>query len=106
MRLLYWTLVSTYLIISSFPQICEEKHQLAEQLQSEQEVWTETEEMRARLAAKKTELEEILRDLEVRLDDEEERNQQLNHDKKKMQMSIKVNVISKARKTKNHVICF
>jgi len=46
--------------------------------------------MRARLAAKKTELEEILRDLEVRLDDEEERNQQLNQEKKKMQMSIKV----------------
>ena len=48
--------------------------------------------MRARLAAKKTELEEILRDLEARLDDEEERNQHLVQEKKKMQSNIKVDV--------------
>ena len=46
--------------------------------------------MRGRLAAKKTELEEILRDLEARLDDEEERNLSLTTEKKKMQTNIKV----------------
>lgn len=46
--------------------------------------------MRGRLAAKKTELEEILRDLESRLDDEEERNQLLIQEKKKMLSNVKV----------------
>ena len=68
----------------------EEKHQLSDQLQEQQNVLTETEEMRSRLAQKKSELEEILADLEARLDDEDERNQQLMQDKKKMQANVKV----------------
>ena len=68
----------------------EEKNVISEQLEQEREIYTETEEMRARLAAKKTELEEILRDMEARLDDEEERNQILSQEKKKMQINIKV----------------
>jgi len=72
------------------PQVCEEKNSLAEQLQSEQEIWNETKEMRACLAAKTTELEEILRNLKARLDDEEERHKSLSQEKKKMQLSIKV----------------
>ena len=47
---------------------------LAEQLQAETELFAEAEEMRARLAAKKQELEEILHDLESRVEEEEERN--------------------------------
>lgn len=68
----------------------EEKNILAEQLQAETELFAEAEEMRARLASKKQELEEILHDLESRLEEEEERNQALQNDKKKMQSHIQV----------------
>uniref|UniRef100_A0A8C3IY31 Myosin heavy chain 10 n=1 Tax=Chrysemys picta bellii TaxID=8478 RepID=A0A8C3IY31_CHRPI len=69
-------------------QVLEEKNILAEQLQAETELFAEAEEMRARLAAKKQELEEILHDLESRVEEEEERNQGLQNEKKKMQAHI------------------
>lgn len=47
--------------------------------------------MRARLASRKQELEEILHDLEARLEEEEERNQSVQNEKKKMQSHIQVN---------------
>uniref|UniRef100_A0A8C9T026 Myosin-9 n=1 Tax=Scleropages formosus TaxID=113540 RepID=A0A8C9T026_SCLFO len=65
-----------------------EKQTLQEQLQAETELFAETEEMRARLAAKKQELEEILHDLEARVEEEEERVVQLQNEKKKMQQNI------------------
>lgn len=71
-------------------QLLEEKNILAEQLQAETELFAEAEEMRARLAAKKQELEEILHDLESRVEEEEERNQVLQNEKKKMQAHIQV----------------
>lgn len=40
--------------------------------------------------AKKQELEEILHDLESRVEEEEERNQSLQNEKKKMQSHIQV----------------
>ncbi|CAL8273387.1 unnamed protein product [Gadus morhua 'NCC'] len=69
-------------------QIVEEKNILAEQLQAETELFAEAEEMRARLAAKKQELEEILHDLESRVEEEEERNQIMQNEKKKMQSHL------------------
>uniref|UniRef100_A0A668AJS1 Myosin, heavy chain 10, non-muscle n=1 Tax=Myripristis murdjan TaxID=586833 RepID=A0A668AJS1_9TELE len=69
-------------------QLMEEKNILAEQLQAETELFAEAEEMRARLAAKKQELEEILHDLESRVEEEEERNQSMQNEKKKMQSHI------------------
>lgn len=74
-------------------QLLEEKNILAEQLQAETELFAEAEEMRARLAAKKQELEEILHDLESRVEEEEERNQILQNEKKKMQAHIQVPMI-------------
>lgn len=74
-------------------QLLEEKNILAEQLQAETELFAEAEEMRARLAAKKQELEEILHDLESRVEEEEERNQILQNEKKKMQAHIQVAAI-------------
>uniref|UniRef100_A0A8B9LUP3 Myosin, heavy chain 10, non-muscle n=1 Tax=Astyanax mexicanus TaxID=7994 RepID=A0A8B9LUP3_ASTMX len=68
--------------------LVEEKNILAEQLQAETELFAEAEEMRARLVAKKQELEEILHDLESRVEEEEERNQSLQNEKKKMQSHI------------------
>lgn len=69
---------------------------LQEQLQAETELCAEAEEMRARLAAKKQELEEILHDLEARVEEEEERASHLATEKKKMQQNISV-----SRKTKH-----
>lgn len=71
-------------------QLVEEKNILAEQLQAETELFAEAEEMRARLASRKQELEEILHDLESRVEEEEERNQSLQNEKKKMQSHIQV----------------
>uniref|UniRef100_A0A673BTE1 Myosin-10 n=1 Tax=Sphaeramia orbicularis TaxID=375764 RepID=A0A673BTE1_9TELE len=71
-----------------YQQLLEEKNILAEQLQAETELFAEAEEMRARLASRKQELEEILHDLESRVEEEEERNQSLQNEKKKMQAHI------------------
>lgn len=71
-------------------QLNAEKMALQEQLQAETELCAEAEEMRARLAARKQELEEILHDLEARVEEEEERASQLLGEKKKMQQNIGV----------------
>uniref|UniRef100_A0A8D3BTV6 Myosin heavy chain 11 n=1 Tax=Scophthalmus maximus TaxID=52904 RepID=A0A8D3BTV6_SCOMX len=68
--------------------ILEERNALQEQLQAETELYAEAEEMRVRLGAKKQELEEILHEMEARLDEEEERAQALLVDKKKMQQQM------------------
>lgn len=46
--------------------------------------------MRSRLATRKQELEEILHDLESRLEEEEERVTQMQTERKKMQQNITV----------------
>ena len=71
-------------------QLGAEKMALQEQLQAETELCAEAEEMRARLAARKQELEEILHDLEARVEEEEERAAQLSGERKKMQQNIGV----------------
>lgn len=68
----------------------DEKNALTEQLQAEVELCAEAEEMRARLAARKLELEEILHDLEARIEEEEERSSSLAQEKKKLQININV----------------
>lgn len=68
----------------------EEKNLLQEQLQAETELYAEAEEMRIRLAAKKQELEEILHEMEARIEEEEERGQQLQTEKKKLQQQMLV----------------
>lgn len=75
-------------------QLIEEKNILAEQLHAETELFAEAEEMRVRLLSRKQELEEILHDLESRVEEEEERNQSLQTEKKKMQSHIQVYVVS------------
>ncbi|XP_030053543.1 myosin-10 isoform X2 [Microcaecilia unicolor] len=71
-----------------YQQLMEEKSILAEQLQAETELFAEAEEMRSRLATKKQELEDILHDLESRVEEEEERSQQFQNEKKKMQQHV------------------
>uniref|UniRef100_A0AAX7VLZ5 Myosin, heavy chain 11a, smooth muscle n=1 Tax=Astatotilapia calliptera TaxID=8154 RepID=A0AAX7VLZ5_ASTCA len=80
--------VATNLLILPVCQIVEERNALQEQLQAETELYAEAEEMRVRLAAKKQELEEILHEMEARLDEEEERSQGLLVEKKKMQQQM------------------
>lgn len=74
----------------SLEQLTEEKNLLQEQLQAETELYAEAEEMRIRLAAKKQELEEILHEMEARIEEEEERGQQLQTEKKKLQQQMLV----------------
>lgn len=76
-------------------QLLEEKAVLADQLQAEAELFAEAEEMRARLANKKQELEEVLSELETRLVEEEERGVQMSNEKKKLQQNIQVRAIRK-----------
>ncbi|XP_069056699.1 myosin-10-like isoform X4 [Pleurodeles waltl] len=73
---------------NKYQQLVEEKSILAEQLQAETELFAEAEEMRARLATKKQELEDILHELESRVEEEEERNQQFQNEKRKMQQHM------------------
>lgn len=63
---------------------------LADQLQTEAELLAEAEEMRARLASRKQELEEVISELETRLEEEEERSLQQNTEKKKLQQIVQV----------------
>lgn len=63
---------------------------LADQLQAEAELFAEAEEMRASLANRKQELEEVLGEMEIRLLEEEERGVQFAIEKKRMQQNIQV----------------
>lgn len=71
-------------------QIVEERNQLQEKLQAETELYAEAEEMRMRLATKKQELEEILHEMEARLEEEEDRGAALQLERKKMQDQMRV----------------
>lgn len=68
----------------------EEKSVLTDQLQAEAELFAEAEEMRARLASRKQELEDVLGELESRLEEEEERTLQLTTEKKRIQQHVQV----------------
>merc|ERR1719264_135069 len=71
-----------------YQQAMEEKNILAEQLQAETELCAEAEEMRARLAARKQELEEILHDMEARIEEEEEKTLKMSEERKKFQLHV------------------
>uniref|UniRef100_A0A8B9TTT4 Myosin-9 n=1 Tax=Anas platyrhynchos TaxID=8839 RepID=A0A8B9TTT4_ANAPL len=88
-------------------QLMAEKMQLQEQLQAETELCAEAEEIRARLTAKKQELEEICHDLEARVEEEEERCQHLQKchlsTRQKLQLE-KVTTEAKLKKLEEHMI--
>merc|ERR1719357_1192082 len=65
-----------------------ELKEITEQLQAETELCAEAEEMRARLAARKQEMEEIIHDMEARIEEEEEKVIKSADDKKKLQQHI------------------
>lgn len=80
-------------LFNSDSQLNAEKLALQEQLQAETELCAEAEDMRARLTTRKQELEEILHDLESRLEEEEEKVNQMHGDRKKMQQNITVSKV-------------
>ena len=67
----------------------EEKNVLAEQLQAEIELCTEAEESRNRLIQRKTEMEDIIADFEVRFQEEEEKVLKAAEEKKKLESGIR-----------------
>ena len=71
-----------------YQQALEEKNILAEQLQAETELCAKAEEMRARLATRKQDMEEIIHDMEARIEGEEEKVLKSGEDRKKMQQHI------------------
>merc|ERR1719211_357533 len=71
-----------------YEQALEEKNILAEQLQAETELCAEAEEMRVRLAARKQEMEEIIHDMEARIEEEEEKVIKSSDEKKKLQQHV------------------
>merc|ERR1719295_1887776 len=71
-----------------YQQALQEKIYLAEQLQAETELCAEAEEMRARLAARKQEMEEIIHDMEARIEEEEEKTLKMSEERKKLQLNI------------------
>jgi len=76
-------------LASSHEKLVEEKNILAEQLQAEIELCTEAEEARNRLMQRKTEMEDIIADFEVRFSEEEEKVLKAAEDKKKLEQGIR-----------------
>ncbi|XP_076459497.1 uncharacterized protein LOC143292799 isoform X2 [Babylonia areolata] len=73
---------------SRYAQIIEEKNILAEQLQAETELCAEAEEARSRLAKCKEELEDILHDMELRMEEEDKQMKSMTEEKKKMYQTV------------------
>ncbi|XP_075809301.1 myosin-14 isoform X1 [Microtus pennsylvanicus] len=69
-------------------QLEEERVRLTEQLRAEAELCSEAEETRARLSARKQELELVVSELEARVGEEEECSRQLQGEKKRLQQHI------------------
>jgi myosin protein heavy chain len=76
-------------LVVSHEKLVEEKNAIAEQLQAEIELCQEAEESRNRLMQRKTELEDIIADFEVRFTEEEERSVQAADTKKKLEQGIR-----------------
>ncbi|XP_069021405.1 myosin-11-like isoform X4 [Embiotoca jacksoni] len=77
-------------ITQKHTQLMEERVQLETKLQAETEMYAEAEEMRVRLEAKKQELEEVLHDMESRLEEEEERSNSLQQERKDMEQQLQL----------------
>ncbi|XP_055008605.1 myosin-11-like isoform X2 [Boleophthalmus pectinirostris] len=75
-------------ITQKHTQLVEERAALEIKLQTETELYTEAEEMRLRLEAKHKELEEVLKEMEVRLEEEEERANSLHDHKKELEQQL------------------
>ncbi|XP_074511892.1 myosin-14-like [Sebastes fasciatus] len=75
-------------ITQKHTQLMEERVQLETKLQAETEMYAEAEEMRVRMEAKKQELEEVLHEMEARLEEEEDRSNALQQERKDMDQQL------------------
>ncbi|XP_061761638.1 myosin-11-like isoform X1 [Nerophis ophidion] len=75
-------------VIQKHTQLMEERALLETKLQAETELYAEAEEMRVRLEAKKQELEEVLHEMEVRLEEEEERGTTMQQERKDLEHQL------------------
>lgn len=73
-----------------YQQALVEKTTLAEQLQAEIELCAEAEESRSRLMARKQELEDMMQELETRIEEEEERVLALGGEKRNLSLIFKI----------------
>ncbi|KAK7167952.1 hypothetical protein R3I94_002114 [Phoxinus phoxinus] len=89
-------------ITQKHSQVVEERNQLQTKLQEEAELYAESEEVRIRLEAKKQELEDVLHEMEARLEEEEERSQVVQQEKANLQQQLKdlENQLSKEEDTR------
>jgi myosin heavy chain 9/10/11/14 len=55
--------------------------------------------MRARLAARKQEMEEIIHDMEARIEEEEEKVLKMTEEKKKLQQHVQVSLLQQSSRT-------
>ncbi|XP_055079787.1 myosin-11-like [Periophthalmus magnuspinnatus] len=69
-------------------QLLEERAALELRLQAETDLYTEAEEMRLRLETKHRELEEVLREMEIRQEEEEERANSLHDHKRELEQQL------------------
>ncbi|XP_068193831.1 myosin-11-like isoform X2 [Antennarius striatus] len=71
-------------------QLLEERVQLEMKLQAETDLYAEAEEMRVRMEAKKQELEEVLHEMEARLEEEEDRSLGLQQERKELEQQLQL----------------
>ncbi|KAJ4931778.1 hypothetical protein JOQ06_010218 [Pogonophryne albipinna] len=71
-------------------QLMEERTLLETKLQAETELYTEAEEMKVRLETKKQELEEVLHEMEARLEEEEDRSHALTQERKETEQQLQL----------------
>ncbi|KAK5884517.1 hypothetical protein CesoFtcFv8_018330 [Champsocephalus esox] len=71
-------------------QLMEERTLLETKLQAETELYAEAEEMKVRLETKKQELEEVLHEMEARLEEEEDRSHALTQERKETEQQLQL----------------
>ncbi|XP_068605476.1 myosin-11-like [Brachionichthys hirsutus] len=71
-------------------QLLEERAQLEMKLQAETDLCAEAEETRVRMEAKKQELEEVLHEMEARLEEEEDRSLALQQERKELEQQLQL----------------
>ncbi|XP_056607734.1 myosin-11 [Triplophysa dalaica] len=76
-------------ITQKHDKLLEERNHLQAKLEEETEMYAESEELRIQLEAKKQELEEVLHEMEARLEEEEDRSQRLQQEKTNMLQQLK-----------------
>ncbi|KAG7273095.1 hypothetical protein CRUP_024825 [Coryphaenoides rupestris] len=90
LRLRGWQWWRLFTKVKPLLQLLEERAQLESRLLTETELCAEAEEARGRLEAKQQELEEVLHEMEARLEEEEEHRNTVEQDRRNMEEQLQV----------------